>query len=174
MQNHKAFKQLQGLRGYSRSLTLSPFNGPRVISYSCSTVTMCLSRIASEILNASQVRERGLLGFSTHKHRLRLRMMESTQAHKMLNFPPFIHQPNSSITYLHNALQHISPYMTAYISTLDSSKTNSSLSDLKKQLAGIHNFSLNLTPCTQSRLYFTLIPLFLITKFIFQTVLFII
>ena len=65
----KRSNSYRDLDGYSRSLKLSPFNGPRMISYSCSTATICLSRIVSDILsliigkiNGSQDHERGLLG----------------------------------------------------------------------------------------------------------------
>ena len=57
------------------------------------------------------------------------------------------HPPNfdSSITHLLNALHHISSWMTANLLTLNSSTTEFLLSGLKKQLAKIHNSSLNTT-----------------------------
>jgi len=50
---------------------------------------------------------------------------------------------DSSISHLQNALQHISSWMTANLLTLNSSKTEFLLIELKNQLAKIHNSSLD-------------------------------
>jgi len=57
------------------------------------------------------------------------------------------HPPDfdSSITHLQNSLQQISSWMTANLLTLNSSKTEFLLIGLTKQLAKIHNSSLNIT-----------------------------
>ena len=49
----------------------------------------------------------------------------------------------SNITYLLNALQHISSWMTANLLTLNTSKTEFLLIGLKQQLAKIQNSTLN-------------------------------
>ena len=51
---------------------------------------------------------------------------------------------DSSVTHLHNALQHISSWMTANLLTLSSFKTEFLLIGLQQQLARIHNCSLNI------------------------------
>jgi len=51
----------------------------------------------------------------------------------------------SNITYLLNALQHISSWMTANLLTLNTSKTEFLLIGLKQQLAKIQNCTLNTT-----------------------------
>jgi len=51
----------------------------------------------------------------------------------------------SSITYLLNALQHISSWMTANLLTFNTSKTEFLLIGLKQQLAKIQNCTLNTT-----------------------------
>jgi len=57
------------------------------------------------------------------------------------------HPPDfdSNITYVQNALQQISSWMTANLLTLNSSKTEFLLIGLSKQLAKIHNSSLSTT-----------------------------
>ena len=57
------------------------------------------------------------------------------------------HPPDydSSITHLQNSLQQISSWMTANLLTPNSSKTEFLLTGLTKQLAKIHNSSLNLS-----------------------------
>jgi len=50
---------------------------------------------------------------------------------------------DSNITHLQNALQQISSWKTAHLLTLNSSKTEFLLIGLSKQLAKIHNSSLN-------------------------------
>jgi len=55
-------------------------------------------------------------------------------------FPVF-----SSLTHLQNALQHLSSWRTANLLTLNSSKMEFLLIGLQKQLAKIHNCSLNTT-----------------------------
>ena len=52
---------------------------------------------------------------------------------------------DSNITHLQNALQQISSWMTANLSTLNFSKTEFLLIGLSKQLAKIHNCSLSTT-----------------------------
>jgi len=52
---------------------------------------------------------------------------------------------DSSVTHLHNALQHISSWMTANLLTLNSFKTEFLLIGLQQQLAKIHNCSPNAT-----------------------------
>ena len=52
---------------------------------------------------------------------------------------------DSSIDHLQNALHRISSWVTANLLTLNSSKTEFLLIGLSKQLAKIHNFSLNTT-----------------------------
>ena len=51
----------------------------------------------------------------------------------------------SNISYLFNALQHISSWMTANLPTLNTSKTEFLLIGLKQQLAKIQNCTLNTT-----------------------------
>jgi len=62
------------------------------------------------------------------------------------------HPPDfdSNITHLQNALQQISPWMTANLLTLNSSKTEFLLIGLSKQLAKIHNSSLSTTKSARS------------------------
>jgi len=57
---------------------------------------------------------------------------------------------DSSIYHLQNALQHISSWMTANLLTLNSSKTEFLLICLKKQLAKIHNSSLDTSHCARN------------------------
>ena len=51
----------------------------------------------------------------------------------------------SNISYLFNALQHISSWMTANLLTLNTSKTEFLLIGLKQQIAKIQNCTLNTT-----------------------------
>ena len=52
---------------------------------------------------------------------------------------------DSTITHLHNALEHISSWMTANLLTLNSSKTEFLLIGNRQQLSKIQNTSLNTT-----------------------------
>ena len=62
------------------------------------------------------------------------------------------YSPNfdSCIAHLQNALQQISSWMTANLLTLNSSKTEFLLTELRKQLDKIHNSSLNTTHCARN------------------------
>ena len=57
---------------------------------------------------------------------------------------------DSSINHLQNAINRISSWMTANLLTLDSSKIEFLLIGLRKQLAKIHNSSLNITHSAQN------------------------
>jgi len=56
-----------------------------------------------------------------------------------LNFSFYHSDVDANITLLHNALQHISSWMTANLLTLNTSKSEFLLKRLKQQLAKFHN-----------------------------------